>query len=488
MDDIIIVERPATYNRGIKRKSSKSNALSDSSCVQLNLKTMVGTVLQGQYAIPLSSLPLFWKKSEWFKKLTVYPKTLSVGGSEVTPFPVFEETATHLLIPKFLGLAWCGLPEVDARTVGTEIEPLPFTGRLTETCDRPQKQAHDLCVKQLASCGGALLVLPCGFGKTVVSLAIAATLKRRTLVIVTAVELARQWIERIAQFMGCEVGLIQGDTCCTDKPVTVAMLQTLLRRKPDLSAFGTCIVDEAHHVAARAFSQVMPLVPCRYILGLSATPNRKDGLKKVLLWSLGDLAFEASRGTGEGPNVMQCLVTEGKRKVITYKNGEVGRSKMITLLTQDVSRNQFIVHMVNMVLNKNAQRKLLMLTERREQAETLLEMLQHTWSCGLMLGGMKEKDIEQQKEAQVLLSTYHYCSEGFDLPRLDTLVLLSPRSDVEQSVGRVLRQHPEKQKPLVLDFVDNFSVFENQSDKRASYYKKLNSNIKMYSQLELLSK
>jgi superfamily II DNA or RNA helicase len=101
---------------------------------------------------------------------------------------------------------------------------------------------------------------------------------------------------------------------------------------------------------------------------------------------------------------------------------------------------------------------------------------------------MKKEDIEKSKEAQVLLSTYHYCSEGFDLPRLDTLFLLSPRTDVEQSVGRVLRQHPEKQRPLILDFVDNFSVFDSQGDKREQYFKKLRCNIQTFDQLHLLQK
>jgi len=481
MENITVVPRPLENQS--KRKEYQ-NRVDET----LELSTQQGTVLRGEYAVPLTSLPRLWKKSWWFKKLTVCPR-VAAGNSAIVPapFPVYQETDTHLLLPKFLGQEWCGQPERDERCIG-EPEAFVFQGSLSNSKERPQQQAHDRCCQQLGMTGGALLVLPCGFGKTVVSLAVAASLKRKTLVVVTSVELARQWIERISQFLGCEAGLIQEDKYCIDKPVTVAMLQTLLRRKPDLSPFGTCIVDEAHHVAARSFSQVMPLIPCRYILGLSATPNRKDGLSRLLLWTLGPLAFKAERQDSDSPNVMQCVVTEGARRVITYKNGDVGRSKMITLLTQDATRNHFIAHMVHMVLKTNRNRKLLMLTERREQTQALVELLQNSWTCGVMLGGMKEMEIESQKDAQVLLSTYHYCSEGFDLPRLDTLFLLSPRSDVEQSVGRVLRQHPDKQKPLVLDFVDNFSVFEPQSEKRLRYYRKLKSCIKTYYQAELLKK
>ena len=86
----------------------------------------------------------------------------------------------------------------------------------------------------------------------------------------------------------------------------------------------------------------------------------------------------------------------------------------------------------------------------------------------------------------MLISTYQYCSEGFDLPRLDTLFLVSPRSDIEQSVGRILRKHVDKQTPLVLDFVDNFSVFESQCVKRLQYFEQLGCNIKTYEESCLL--
>jgi superfamily II DNA or RNA helicase len=480
MDDITIVQRPGNAIMGSTKKQR---------CVSGKplLSTTQGTLLNGEYCIPKTSLPKMWKKEPWFKQLTVTPNVPTIGKVKAAPFPVFNETEDYLKIPKFLGLKWLGYPDRDERSMGESITN-SFKGALSTSAERPQQNAHDLCVRQLCDTGGSLLILPCGFGKTVVSLAVAASLKRKTLVIVAAVELSRQWVERITQFLGCEVGYIQGDNFDVDKNIVVAMLQTLLRRKPDLSMFGTCIVDEAHHIAARSFSQVMPLVTSRYILALSATPNRKDGLKKLLLWTLGDVGFEAKRDAGDGPNAMRCIVTEGNQRVLMYKNGEPARSKMITWLTQDKKRNAFIIHMLNMVLHKNNGRKVLMLTDRREQAEELRGCISGFWGCGLMLGGMKQVEIAQQKECQVLLSTYHYCSEGFDLPRLDTLFLLSPRSDIEQSVGRVLRQHPDKQKPLIIDFVDKFSVFETQSEKRVHYYDKLGCCIKTYDQNNLVKK
>lgn len=484
MEGITIVKRPQADSETKLEPPAKKKALD-----RPKLTTYEGTCIRGTYSIPLVNLHYQWSKSEWFKSLTVVPKIAPINGQKPEPFSVCEQLMYTLEIPKFLGLTWFGPPERDERSLGP-IVSFTFTGSLTNTKERPQQQAHDRCVTQLCDSGGALLVLPCGFGKTVVSLAIASSMKRKTLILVTSVELAHQWRERIQQFLGCSVGLIQGDSFDVEPPMVIAMLQTLLKRQPDLTMFGTCIVDECHHVAARSFSQVMPLVPCRYILGLSATPNRKDGLKKVLLWTLGPVAFEAQRDhdVANVPNVMRCLITEGKQVVITYKNGEVGRSKMITLLTQDLGRNRFIVHLLNMVLNKNSQRKVLMLTDRREQVVFLKTLIEESWTCGLILGGMKKEEVEVSKNKQVLLSTYSYCAEGFDLPRLDTLFLVSPRTDIEQSIGRVLRQHPEKQRPLILDFIDKFSVFESQGDKREAYFKKLRYNIQTYEQLSLLRK
>ena len=437
--------------------------------------------------IPLCCLNPRYQRELWFTKLTVVPHGIMIAGKKPEPFPLFTRTDTLLRVPRFLGLHWFSRADIqDHRTLGEPwAEHVMFQGTLSNTAEKPQRGAHDQCVQQLHSLGGALLVLPCGFGKTVVSLAIAASLRKKCLVLVTSVELARQWQERVKEFLGCDVGKIQQDVFDIDPPVVVGLLQTVRSRQPDLRMFGTCIVDEAHHIAAQAFSQVMPFIPCRYVLGLSATPNRKDGLKKVLLWLLGPVAFSVGRKDNMQINVMRCVVTSGRNRVLTFKNGEVSRSKMITWLTEDGNRNRLIGHMMQSLLQKNPLRKVLVLTDRREHAQ----LLQATWptTSGLMLGGMKEADIEVSKQLPILISTYQYCSEGFDLPRLDTLFLTSPRTDIEQSVGRVLRPHPEKQTPLILDFVDNFSVFEGQCEKRVKYFEKLGCTIKTYEEAQLLA-
>jgi superfamily II DNA or RNA helicase len=295
--------------------------------------------------------------------------------------------------------------------------------------------------------------------------------------------------------------MIQCDECDVgDKDFVVATLQTLRSRsypREFLQQFGTTIIDEAHHIAARAFSEVMKTVPSRYVLGLSATPERKDGLTRLLHWLVGPVAFRASREHAPNVNVMKCVYTQGKESEIVYKNGTLGVARMVNGLTKDRRRTNFIAHMVSMVLTKNPNRKLLILSDRRDHVDEVqkaVDGLQRgvdvdaKWKTGVIVGGMKPGDIAVQKDAQVILSTYHYCSEGFDLPRLDTLLLSTPRTSIEQSVGRILRAHPDKENPVVLDFVDNFSIFAAQSLKRTSFYEKQGYTIKTYDDTELLSK
>jgi len=491
MEGFCVINRPEAKQQQEERPWKKQKGSGDVLEVSkpVVLPGDAPLVLCGEYVIPRSRLSPRFQKEQWFKSLTVVPKGMVIAGQKPEAFPMFTLTDTRLHVPRFLGLQWFADVVVaveDHRTLGdTWPASVQFKGTLSSSPEKPQRVAHDRCVTQLRTLGGALLVLPCGFGKTVVSLAVAATLRQKCLVLVTTVELARQWQDRVQEFLGCSVGKIQQAVCDIDHPVVIGLLQTVRSRQPDLKSFGTCIVDEAHHVAAQAFSQVMPFIPCRYVLGLSATPNRKDGLKKVLLWLLGPVAFSTGRKENMVINVMRCVVTGGSNKVLTYKNGEVARSKMITWLTEDDRRNRLIVHLMRVLLNKNPLRKVLVLTDRREHAQ----LLQSSWpeNSGLMLGGMKEADIEVNKQLPVLISTYHYCSEGFDLPRLDTLFLVTPRSDIEQSVGRVLRKHVDKQTPLIVDFVDNFSVFEGQSEKRVKYFDKLGCTVKTYDEPQLLS-
>ena len=269
--------------------------------------------------------------------------------------------------------------------------------------------------------------------------------------------------------------------------MVVCMLQTLRSRKYGadvLQGFGTVILDEAHHIAAREFSKIMRLLPCRYVLGLSATPDRNDGLGFVLNWLMGKTAYTAKRVANSDVTVRMIKYTQGFQGEIMYKNGQIGSARMLTTLSKDPKRTVLMVDTLHKVLVDEPDRQVLVLSDRRELLRDLHTQLSALgYETQIMVGGSTtKKKKELNVRAHVLLSTYPFCAEGFDQPWRDTLVLATPRSNIEQSLGRILRKHADKKQPLVLDFVDPFSIFFGMQRKRHKYYKSLGYSVEQVSE------
>jgi superfamily II DNA or RNA helicase len=368
-----------------------------------------------------------------------------------------------------------GLPR-ECRSSGAPMSPhTTFTGTLCHD-NPPQVQATTATLQQLHHLGGALLVLPCGFGKTVCALHMAAVLHRRTLILVHAEALGAQWVERIRMFVpDAKVGRIQQDVVEVEGcDFVVGMIQSLIKRdytQSTLESFGLVIVDEAHHVAAPMFSKALPKLPARYVLALSATPNRADGCGVALEYLMGPTAFRAFR-VHERVSVRVITYSRGDEEELLNRQGKPLCSTMLTNLAADAVRTR-LIH--DVIVNYAAMgRNIIVLSDRLDQLTALGDMLlatDPTMSVAKVVGGTKAKDREAGFDARILLSTYHYASEGIDIPRLDTLVMATPRGNIEQTVGRILRPHPTKQQPLVVDIKDPFSLFTGMAWKRHAYYK-----------------
>jgi superfamily II DNA or RNA helicase len=379
----------------------------------------------------------------------------------------------------------------------------------------PQTEATSKVMAQLIRLGGAMLVLPCGFGKTVCSIWVLAQLKRRALVLVHTGALADQWVDRMRTFLpGVRVGRIQQNVVDVDEcDVVVGLVQSIAKRDYDravLATFGTVIVDEAHHIAAPWFTGALRKLPCRYVLGLSATPDRKDGLGVILPWVLGPIAFRATR-EAEAVDVQMVEYVDPPNQVeLLDRRGKPRCSEMLTILSENANRNAKIVACI--VEHAQKGRSLIVLSERREQLMELERRLLNEEGAvsvttapprkrrrktdppasplrdpepgtklviARVMGGTRSELRDHGfAHATVLLSTYPYAAEGIDIPRLDTLVMASPGVNVEQTIGRILRRHPHKQSPLVIDVKDAFSVFESRSWKRFRYYRSLNYTIR----------
>ena len=224
------------------------------------------------------------------------------------------------------------------------------------------------------------------------------------------------------------------------------------------------IVHNCHHISSKTFSSIFYKVQTKYMVGLSATPERKDGLSKVIYWFLGPQTITIKRETDK-PSI-KFIQTDTSSFIEQFNRlGKINSPTMITDLTKQKTRNELIINTIKSLKG----RKILVLSDRRDHCDYLLTQLTGI-SAGVYLGGMKTKDREETVNCSVILGTYQAAGEGFDVPELDTLILATPKSDVEQAVGRILRQK-NKNEPIVIDIVDSFSIFKGQYYKRRKFYK-----------------
>lgn len=217
----------------------------------------------------------------------------------------------------------------------------------------------------------------------------------------------------------------------------LVVLQTMLTGRYDTTACDTSllIVDEAHHISAAAFSQVMFGLASPYVLGLTATPERRDGLGYVLNMFVGPPSYALAR-----PLVVQVAVamhTYVSTKEITLptnRRGDLDYTSLVSMLVDDAERTAFIAGLVVNLAHQG--RQILVLSHRREHCKTLAAMLVRDGvDAAAYLGGAS---ISEPPSTQVIVATYSLASEGMDIPRLNALVLATPASDVVQACGRVL--------------------------------------------------
>ena len=204
-----------------------------------------------------------------------------------------QESQNKFYLPKYFGIENFGQADKFSLSDGDPIN-LNFNGNLFPNQIEIVEAYFKSIDKTLG--GGGLLDVPCGFGKTAMALYIISKLSVKTLVIVHKGFLVNQWIERIKEFLPqARIGRVQGQILdIENKDIVIGMLQSLSTKSYPhemISTFGLTIVDECHHLAAEVFSRALPKISTRYMLGLSATPNRKDGLSKVFEWYLGDMVY-----------------------------------------------------------------------------------------------------------------------------------------------------------------------------------------------------
>jgi superfamily II DNA or RNA helicase len=401
------------------------------------------------------------------KELTVRPLVNNEYGFPPPPFKVYRTAKSGICVPRFYGTDAIGPPKEDKRPTPTRTN-IKFTGKLRDATH--QNEAHAAAIQA----GHGVLSLPCGYGKTTVSLAIACTLGYRTMIVVHKQFLADQWRQRIQQFCpGATIGVVQQNKKEVDCDFVIAMLQSLSLKEysfGDFDSIGTVIVDEAHHICAKVFSQSLFKMCPRHIYGLSATPVRKDGLSKVLHWFMGPTFFAVERENQIHVEVfpVQYDCPMFKNPPPCTRNGQLSLVNMITELVEHRDRNRMLTSLVKKA--SSGTRQLLVLSDRRQHCEFLHQCF--PTSSGLYMGGMKEADLEASSKKKIIFATFSQAHEGLDIPTLDTVILATPKSDIQQSIGRVMRETPGKNNnPHIYDIVDQWSILFAMYKKRLRVYK-----------------
>lgn len=503
-------------------------------------------------------------------ELTIKPFVMGspMNSSDVKTFPAYRESANKIYVPHYYGVEKFGPPKQYKIAEGDDIN-LEFNGALRDYQEPVVNKFINHCID--ARFGGGLLELYCAWGKTSGSLYILSKLKKKTLVIVHKEFLMNQWVERIQQFLPqARVGKIQGPTVdVVDKDIVLCMLQSLISKDYESSLFdqfGFTIIDEVHHISSQSFSNSLFKVVTKYMLGLSATMERKDGTTNVFKMFLGDVIYKAEKKNEHLVEVRAVTYKvdddEFNETILDYR-GQPQNSSMISKLCEYNRRTEFIIstlcdfirvdnadlaimnkHKLAMdnsvpncqVCNKNNNylirntccdsvkycmpcmenievncrkgerpkcptcKKTLKYEQNYienpyvkplEQTHTIvmahnLNILHYMYkkfvcknlaSVGYYVGGMKELQLKSSENKPVIFASYSMCSEGLDIPTLNAEFLITPKTDVVQIVGRVLRAKHRFSHPIIYDFVDSHDVFQRQWLKRKAYYKKQNYKI-----------
>ena len=423
-------------------------------------------------------------KQQYFIRSQLMVKPYIPGSpiANTNSFPAYRESGNKMYVPRYFGEQYFGTPKSIKIPEGSNIE-LSFQGELRDY----QQPVVNKYIDHVTSnpCGGGLLDLPCAWGKTSASLYIVSQLKKKTIVIVHKEFLMNQWIERIQQFLPtARIGKIQGQIIdIEDKDIVLAMLQSLSMKDypPSLfDSFGLTIIDEVHHISSETFSCALFKLVTKYMLGLSATMNRKDGTTKIFKMFLGDIIEKVVR-KGEYDVVVrgiQYIVNDDEFNSIVYDfRGNPQFSTMITKLCSYNRRSEFILSIIKDMLLENPNQQIMILAHNKSLLKYLFDAIvfKQIASVGYYVGGMKESALKESESKKIIIATYSMAAEALDIKSLTTLIMATPKTDIEQAVGRILRE--KHSQPVVVDIIDSHDLFQKQWIKRKKFYKSQNYKI-----------
>jgi superfamily II DNA or RNA helicase len=411
-------------------------------------------------------------------------------------FKLIEETPAEIIIPRGAAgklLRFCKENKIEYDFVDARIkkETVLFNSSI-------QLKEQQLVVKEAASKKDfGVIVAPPGSGKTIIGLSIIAEKEQSALIIVHRKQLAMQWIERIESFLGIpkkDIGIIGQGKNIIGKHITVAMIQSLDKLLQSTEAnkyencFGTIIVDECHHVPADTFRTTIAKLHSFYLYGLTATPFRKYNDGKLIFSYLGEIIAEIKPQLTESSGGAKIIIRDTALS-IPFNSKTDKFETLSKILVHDSARNNLILDDVIAELSKG--KKIVIVTERKDQIETLNQYLKHKYETVTLSG----EDSESNKSAkwkmlndgnfQALITTGQYFGEGSDIQNIECLFLVYPFSfegKLIQYIGRVQRSEIT---PTIYDYRDlKIDYLEKLFQKRNAYYKKINQSGTLFDQAD----
>jgi len=444
-------------------------------------------------AVPESMCSMAWMKYSPTMKEKIKDMLTIASKYDAGPIKLYRENGDFLLVPRELCTA---PPKVDNRSYGSAINcNMKFAPRNEEQARLIQES-----VGLLKSGKNHVIRATTGFGKSFCGIAIAAALNTTTLIVVTKSDLMgeKQWRGAIKKFTDCtdaDIGIIQQDVCdYKGKKFVLAMVQSLVKDKYPAAMkqwAGLVIFDEVHRMGADTFSEATMMFPAALRLGLSATPKRIDDKDFVFRAHIGPIMvsstlvsmppkviFQKTRFTM--PLVVRKTQSGGYHKIpLPHSAGKM--MAVYKAMAGDKARNTMLIDFLVSAYKKG--RTIIVFSDLKEaHLEPLYWMAKARGIPALdmayYVGGLKESTLDIARTKRVLFATYAMCSEATDIPNLDTAILATPRANVEQVVGRILREVEGKKQPVVFDPIDECSaVLTGYASKRRVIYLKLGGNI-----------
>ncbi len=383
-----------------------------------------------------------------------------------------QDFSKHIAVPR--GCLSDVLALLRAHHILPEIRDERFAGsRINAEFDGQLRPVQEDAVGEVSGHDEGILCAPTAFGKTAAAAWLIAKRKVNTLVLVHRQQLLDQWRERLAMFLNMpagSIGQIGGGKASRSGCVDVAVIQSLYQKeavKDFVAEYGQVIVDECHHISAFTFEQVMRQVKAKYVVGLTATPTRKDGHHPIIYMQCGPVRFNLSAKEMAAANPFEHRVIPRHTDFRMPRDiAEVTVQEVYGALSVDMSRNEMIASDIAHALSSG--RTPLLLTGRTEHLQHFAARLRSAAKHVFVLkGGMGTKQRRAlteaiaavpEDESRLILATGSYIGEGFDDARLDTLFLVMPiswKGTLQQYAGRLHRLHDNKRIVQVYDYVDD---------------------------------